>query len=226
MLVIEAKNTGGRALKYRLKPGADSTQLPYPYVPGQYNLLPQGLRLLESGEISGRVTFNTFAIDLGTTTFDATQAVVRNTSIQETTFDSIFTFTVNVYAEDSQQVLYKVNSVTVVNGGTGYSAINTPVLSFNTPVGASAVQAQAGTVTVSGGAVTSVEVANGGSGYTSPATLTVVEGFGGTGAQFSPVMKATGTRDVVSVDKTFTVKVKRVYNKPYQNLSKIGRAHV
>jgi hypothetical protein len=218
MLVIEAENTGGRALKYRLKPGAGPAQLPYPYVPGVYNLLPQGLKLLDSGEISGRVTFNTFAIDLGTTTFDATQAVVRNTTVEETTFDSTFTFTVNAYAEDTAQILYKVNSVTVLDGGSGYSSITPPVLTFNTPVGATAIQAQVGNVTVSGGKITAVEVAEGGNGYTSPATLTVTEGFGGSGAVLQPVMKATGTRDVVSVDKTFTVKLKRVYNKPYQNL--------
>jgi hypothetical protein len=218
MLVVEAKNVGGRALKYRLKPGAGPAQLPYPYVPGVYNLLPQGLELLPSGEISGRVTFNTFAIDLGTTTFDATQAVLRNVSIQETTFDSTFTFTVNAYAEDTTQAVYKVNSVTVLNGGTGYSSSNTPVLAFSTPVGASAIQAQVGNVTVASGSITSVTVKDGGAGYTSPATLSVVEGYGGSNAVFQPVMKATGIRDVVSVFKTFTIKVKRAYNKPYQNL--------
>jgi hypothetical protein len=218
MLIIQAVNTGGRTLKYRLKPGAGPAQLPYPYVPGVYNLLPQGLKLLDTGEISGRVTFNTFAIDLGTTTFDATQAVVRNTTIQETTFDSTFTFTVNAYAEDTAQILYKVNLVEVLDGGSGYSDVNLPVLTFNTPIGATAIQAQAGNVTVSGGAITAVDVANGGNGYTSPATLTITEGFGGAGAVLQPIMKATGTRDVVSVDKTFTVKLKRVYNKPYQNL--------
>jgi len=218
MFVIEAVNSGGRALTYRLNPGASSVSLPYPYVPGEYNLLPQGLELLPSGEISGRVTFNTFAVDLGSTTFDATQAVIRNVSIQETTFDSTFTFTVNAYAEDTTQVLYTVNTVTVTDGGSGYSAVTTPILTFNTPVGASAIQAQAGNVTVSGGVITAVAVENGGAGYTSPASLTVTQGFGGSGAVLTPVMKATGTRDVVSVVKTFTIKVKRAYNKPYQNL--------
>jgi len=218
MLVIDAVNSGGRALKYRLKPGASSVSLPYPYVPGVYNLLPQGLELLPTGEISGRVTFNTFAVDLGSTTFDATQSVVRNVTIQETTFDSTFVFTVNAYAEDTTQVLYTVNTVTVTNGGLGYSSITPPVLTFNTPVGASAIQAQVGNVTVSGGAITAVAVANGGADYTSAALLTVTQGYGGSGAVLTPVMKATGTRDVVSVDKTFTIKIKRAYNKPYQNL--------
>jgi hypothetical protein len=218
MLVIEAENLGGRALKYRLKPGAGPAQLPYPYVPGVYNSLPQGLELLPSGEISGRVSFNTFAVDLGTTTFDASQAVVRNVTIQETTFDSTYVFTVNAFAEDTGQVLYKVNSVTVNDGGTGYSDVNLPVLAFNTPIGASAIQATTGNINVTGGVITSVDVDNSGSGYTSPATLTVTEGFGGSGAVFTPVMKATGIRDVVSVDKTFTVRLVRAYNKPYQNL--------
>jgi hypothetical protein len=221
MLVISAENTGGRTLKYRLKPGASIAQLPYAYVPGVYNLLPQGLKLLDTGEISGRVTFNTFAVDLGTTTFDATQTVIRNSSVQETTFDSTFVFTVNAYAEDSQQVLYNVNAITVDNGGSGYSAGNPPVLSFNTPVGASARAATVGEITIIGGAITAVAIDDGGSGYTlsDPAVLTIAAGYGGTGAEFTAVMQAIGTRDVVSVDKTFTVKVQREYNKPYQNLS-------
>jgi len=221
MLVIEAENTGGRVLKYRLKPGASIAQLPYAYVPGVYNLLPQGLKLLESGEISGRVTFNTFAIDLGSTTFDATQSVTRNVSIQETTFDSTFTFTVNAYAEDSQQTLYNVNAITVDNGGSGYNSGTPPVLSFNTPVGASARAATVGEITIVGGAITAVAIDDGGSGYTldDPAVLTISAGYGGSGAEFTAIMKIIGTRDVVSVDKTFTVQVRRVYNKPYQNLS-------
>ena len=220
MLVIAAENVGGRTLKYRLKPGAGPTQLPNPYVPGVYNLLPQGLQLLESGEISGRVTFNTFAVDLGTTTFDATQAVLRNTSIDETTFDSTFVFTVNAYAEDTQRILFNVNTITVDNGGSGYSSVTPPVLQFNAPIGAVARTAQVGNVTITLGSITAVEILDGGAGYTldNPATLTQVAGFGGSGAIFTAIMRATGTQDSVSADRTFTVKVQREYNKPYQNL--------
>lgn len=196
LLVIQAENTGGRTLSYRLESGA-------------FNELPQGLELLPTGEISGRVSFNTFAVDLGSTTFDHNQ----------TTWDSSFVFTVNAYAEDTDQIVYDVTSVTVNNGGSGYSSINTPVLTFSTPVGATAVQAQVGNVIVTGGAITSVEVADAGAGYTGQATLTVTEGFGGSGAVFTPVMRATGVRDVVSVYKTFRLRLIRAYNKPYQNLS-------
>lgn len=195
VLVIQAENRGGRELKYRLKSGA-------------FNELPQALELLPTGEIVGRVSFNTFAFDLGDTVID------NNT----TTWDSTYTFTVNAYAEDTGQILYEVESVTVVNGGTGYSSVTPPALVFSTPVGAAASQAQVNTVTVSGGAVTAVTLSDNGSGYTSPATLTVAEGYGGTGAVFAPVMRATGARDAVSAFKTFTVRLIRVYNKPYQNL--------
>jgi len=194
LLKVEAVNRGGRELTYRLESGA-------------FNELPQGLELLPTGEIAGQVSFNTFAIDLGATTFD-----------RDTVWDSQFTFTVNAYAQDTAQILFNVESVTVVNGGTGFSDVSLPVISFSTPVGASALPAQAGNVTVVGGAITSVELASSGAGYVAPATITITEGFGGTGADLVPVMRVTGARDVVSVFKTFTVRVRREYNKPYQNL--------
>jgi hypothetical protein len=195
LLQIVAENRGGRELTYRLKPGA-------------FNELPQGLTLLPSGEIAGRVSFNTFAIDLGETTIDG----------GATTWDSSFTFTVNAYAQDTGQILYDVANVSVVDGGVGYSSVNPPVIEFSTPIGASAVQALPGNVTISGGVITSVEVADPGAGYTAPATISITAGYGGTGAELVAVMQPTGIRDVVSVFKTFTVRVFRAYNKPYQNL--------
>jgi hypothetical protein len=204
LLQIEAVNRGGRELSYRLKSGA-------------FNELPQGLELLPTGEIVGRVTFNTFAIDLGTTTFDLnnTPAVDDYT---ETTWDSSFTFTVNAYAEDTGNFTYDVESITVTNGGSGYSAINTPVIKFSSPVGASATPAVAGAVTVTAGAITAVAVADPGAGYTEPATITITAGFGGSNAVLTPVMRQTGVVDVVSVFKTFTIRLIREYNAPYQNL--------
>ena len=203
ILKVEAENIGGRALSYRLKSGA-------------YNQLPQGLTLLESGEIAGRTTFNTFAVDLGFTTFDATQSNI--TGISETTFDSTFTFTVNAYASDATQNLYTVSSINVVDGGTGYSTVTPPTIEFSSPIGATAVQAVAGAVTIVGGAITGVALVDGGAGYTGPATITITQGFGGVGAVLEPTMLATGVRDVISVFKTFTLRVIRAYNYPYQNL--------
>ena len=92
-LYVAAVNTlGGRPLPYRLDPSA-------------VNQIPPGLELLASGEIAGRVTFNTFALDLGTTTFD------RDT----TTFDAKFTFTVNAYSQDGLVSVFKTFSITVLH---------------------------------------------------------------------------------------------------------------
>jgi len=92
LLVVQATNPSGRQLFYRLEPGD------YPALPGVYNKLPQGLQLLPSGVIAGRVSFNTFALDGGTTTFDQTRAT--RLDVEPTTFDSVFRFTVNCYSQD------------------------------------------------------------------------------------------------------------------------------
>ena len=111
LLAVQAVNTGGRALQYRLRPGAIP---PTDYVPGYYNKLPQGLSLLPSGEIAGRVSFNTFALDLGTTTFDQALRTSLIQSPQETTFDSQFTFTVNAFSADGQISVFKTFTVKVL----------------------------------------------------------------------------------------------------------------
>jgi hypothetical protein len=151
ILNVEAVNRGGATMKYRL-------------ASGEFNQLPQGLTLLPTGEIAGRTTFNTFAVDLGFTTFDATQSNI--TGISETNFDTEFTFTVNAYAEDTGQLLYNVASVNITNGGSGYSTINLPTLQFSSPVGATAVTA-VGNAVVTGSAITAVTLTEQGAGYTS-----------------------------------------------------------
>jgi hypothetical protein len=197
-LKVEAVNRGGVPLFYQLASGA-------------FNELPQGLTLLPTGEIAGQVTFNTFSIDQGATTIDRSQSVVSG--IQETTFDSTFVFTVNAYAEDNQQALFKVSAVKVLNGGSGY--VSAPTITFNEPVGAGAIQALANVI-VSGGSVSAVDVTNSGAEYTSVATYTLTGP--GTNADLQVVMQQTGFRRIISVFRTFTVRVMRVYNKPFQNL--------
>jgi len=268
LLYVEAVNRGGRTLEYRL-------------ASGEFNSLPQGLELLPTGEIAGRVTFNTFAIDLGATTFDN----------KTTNWDNQYIFNVNAYAPDTQQLLYDVSSIKVLSSGSGYSEASPPTIVFSTPVGASAEIALAGNVTIGytnvitsvrrlgnigyiiannnlvagtvvnincsdnsfdnaaavvtaasatqfsyanagadvaikpatgtvkyGSGITAVEVSNAGAGYTGEATVTITEGFGGTGGNLQAVMQQTGTRDVVSVYKTFVIRVTREYNAPYQSL--------
>ena len=205
MLQVQATNRGGRTMKYRLKSGA-------------YNSLPQGLQLMPSGDIVGRVSFDTFALDLGATTFDQSFAINRNAASLGTTFDLTYVFTVNAYAEDTNQTIYEVASIQINNGGSGYSSINKPTIAIGAPIGASAIPAVAGLVTVSGSAITEVLLSENGNGYTSAPTVTVTQGFGGSGANLTAVMAATGSQDVISVFKTFNIKVIREYNRPYQNL--------
>ena len=205
MLKVQATNRGGRTMKYRLKSGA-------------YNSLPQGLKLMPSGDIVGRVSFDTFALDLGATTFDQSFIINRNAASLGTTFDLTYVFTVNAYAEDTNQTIYEVASIQINNGGSGYSSINKPTIAIGAPIGASAVPAVAGLVSVSGGAITEVLLSENGNGYTSVPTVTVTQGFGGSGASLTAVMAATGSQDVISVFKTFNIKVIREYNRPYQNL--------
>ena len=92
LLSIEASSPSERLLQFRLKQGT------YPETPGIYNKLPQGLALLPNGEIAGRATFNTFALDSGTTTFDQVRAT--RLEIDPTTFDQQFDFTVEAYTSD------------------------------------------------------------------------------------------------------------------------------
>ena len=111
ILQVRAVNTGGRSLQYRLRPGAIP---PTDYVPGVYNKLPQGLQLLSSGDIAGRVSFNTFALDLGTTTFDKLLRTTLLKNPQETTFDTQYTFTVNAYSVDGYVSVFKTFTVKVL----------------------------------------------------------------------------------------------------------------
>jgi hypothetical protein len=107
----------------------DTLPLQYQLKPGSYSLLPQGLQLLPNGEISGRASFDTFALDSGTTVFDIQPnldptlgncgpcdcaecgnecegCVACNAcpgiECTETTFDMVFPFVVNVFSPDGE----------------------------------------------------------------------------------------------------------------------------
>jgi hypothetical protein len=94
---VAAENVSGIPLQYRLLSGSDSR-------------LPQGLQLLTSGHIAGRVSFDTFALDSGTTTFDVNLNTVR----QPTTFDMVAIFTVNAFSVNNLINVTKTFSITVV----------------------------------------------------------------------------------------------------------------
>lgn len=98
LLYVKAVHNQGIALNYRIKPGSASR-------------LPQGLKLLPSGLISGRVSYKTFAIDAGTTTFD--KELRTRLDIDETTFDMEFPFTVEAFNDEGIVNVSKLFLITV-----------------------------------------------------------------------------------------------------------------
>jgi hypothetical protein len=200
-LSVEAVNTGGRFLQYQLESGSNSR-------------LPQGLTLSPSGNIIGRVSFNTFAIDGGSTTFDKNLNTRLN--IDETTFDLEFNFTVNAYASQTEQVGYQVTSINITNGGVGYAS--QPTVTISAPSNISdAIQATAGVATIVGGVITAIEVGNPGRGYFSTPTVTI-SGGGGTGATAAVTIREATLVNSVSVFRDFTITVNREFNQPYESL--------
>jgi hypothetical protein len=106
-LYVEAVNSAGIELEYRLKPGPGSPN----YIPGVYSSLPQGLTLMPSGNIVGRVNFNTFALDGGTTVFDVNS---DNRAITApTTFDLTFNFVVEAFGGNGIISVFKEFSILV-----------------------------------------------------------------------------------------------------------------
>lgn len=101
-LYVAARNVSGIPLQYQLLSGSNSS-------------LPQGLQLLPSGDIAGRVSFNTFALDGGTTTFDVTMNDLGITGQDtETTFDMTHNFVVQATSTDGIINVAKEFSITVV----------------------------------------------------------------------------------------------------------------
>lgn len=201
-LEVEAVNIGGRSLQYRLvEPGSK---------------LPQGLTLQPSGHITGRTSFNTFALDGGTTTFDIN---ARNRlATGETTFDSKYTFTVNAFAPESQQIDYQIGSIVVLNGGSGYDPNNPPVITISAPPEtADSIQATTGVITFDGSSIENVALGNPGRGYLTVPTVTVTSAVG-SGAVLGATIIERNVINSVSVFRTFTLVVDRYFNKPYQKL--------
>lgn len=100
-LFVQAINAADIPVQYELLSGSNSS-------------LPQGLQLLPSGEIAGRVSFDTFALDLGTTTFDVTlNDLAISGQDTETTFDMTHTFTVRAFSVNGLVDVTKEFSITV-----------------------------------------------------------------------------------------------------------------
>jgi len=105
-LKVQAINVAGIELFYQFKSNN------YPTVnAGLYNKLPQGLTLLPSGHIAGRVSFNTFTLDSGKTTFDVNP--VNRFIKKPTTFDLTYKFTVNAYSVNGVISVFKDFKISV-----------------------------------------------------------------------------------------------------------------
>jgi hypothetical protein len=107
-------NNGATSTLYVLATNVADIPLQYQLDSGSNSSLPQGLQLLPSGEIAGRVSFDTFALDLGLTTFDVTLNDLAITGENtETTFDMSHTFTVNAYSTNGLISVFKTFTITV-----------------------------------------------------------------------------------------------------------------
>lgn len=200
-LAVRAKNLGDAVLQYQLAPGAD-------------NRLPQGLTLQPSGNITGRVSFNTFALDGGSTTFDINAN--PRLGIDKTTFDLKFDFTVNAFAATSAALGFEVKNITVTDGGGGYDPLNPPTIIISAPPATeNSIQATAGAVTIVGGVITAIAVGNPGRGYTSAPTITI---GGSGGATATAQIQESSVEYAVSVFRRFSITVDRRFNEPYETL--------
>ena len=197
LLQVAAVNPAGSSLNYRLSPGSKSK-------------LPQGLQLLPTGEIAGVVSYNTFAIDNGRTTFDINLKGLPG----PTTFDVVYKFTINAYSPAVQDLIYQVQSVDIQSQGSGY--VN-PTVIFSSPLGEAAVSAEA-EVVVQYGKIVSVTVTNPGFGYRSQASITIVDDGPGYGAVLIANMELSNYAYLVTSTREFTIRVNRRFNAPLQNI--------
>jgi hypothetical protein len=84
-----------------------------------------------------------------------------------------------------------VNSITVVNGGSGYYQ-DIPAVKFIPPVGITPASIATGTVNTNGGNILSISIVSGGLGYQPvPATMSV-SSLSGTLANLAPLVNAAG----------------------------------
>jgi len=204
LFYVEAQSIAGADISYRLKQGSKSK-------------LPQGLTLLPSGRIAGNVSFNTFALDNGTTTFDVSPRNRLQTT--PTTFDLVYRFTVNAYSPTVQQLIYKVNAINIQNGGSGFTSTPTVTIS---PPDQDGRPATVGSVSLTffpgkGLVISSVTIADPGYGYRVPPTVTVTGG-GGTGANLTAELALVETDFLISEDKEFLITINRTFNEPLDTL--------
>jgi len=194
-LKVNAVAPDGSALFIRLKRNKDAGEL------------PQGLKIEQDGSITGVTTFrNITSFDKGTTTFSVTDSKLETI----TTWDSSFVFTAEAYSD-----IGPLQSISIIDGGSGYTSAPDVTIS-----GGGGVQARA-TCALTGDSVSSVTITNPGEGFTHQPTITFTGG-GGSGALASAdIPGGFGIRSV----QDYSVTVSSLKAKPWQNLYCIALPH-
>ena len=198
ILRVQAENLAGVQLNYRLLQGSNSK-------------LPQGLQLLDTGEIAGNASFNCFAIDNGTTTFDVN---TRGTA-QATTFDTVFRFTVEAYSPLIRNVSYSVGSITVQTPGIGY--VN-PTVTISPPQGVNSAPAVVSSVDLDTGGIAAINLSSNGKGYRTQPVVTITDNGPGFGATATANLETFESGYLVSSTKRFEIKLDRKFNEPLQSI--------
>lgn len=198
ILKVQAENLAGVQLSYRLLQGSDSR-------------LPQGLQLLDTGEIAGNISYNCFAIDNGTCTFDA---VTRGTE-QLTTFDSTFRFTVQAYSPLVRNVSYRISEIRVLDPGIGY--VN-PQVTISAPLGVDSAPAVVSSVVLDTGGIAAINLSYGGEGYRTQPVVTITDNGPGFAAEAVAELETLDSGFLLSATQVFTVKLDRRFNEPLQTI--------
>ena len=115
-----------------------------------------------------------------------TMPVVTALSNQFYSKGSIVSFTIENPGKKYPITSYKVTGFRIIDGGSGYSSPPTVLLSNPDQTGG--VPATVGTVTISGGQVSSVSINNQGSGYSYPPVVTISGGGASRQATLEPIV--------------------------------------
>ena len=198
ILKVQAENLAGVQLSYRLLQGSASQ-------------LPQGLQLLPTGEIAGNASFNCFAIDNNTTTFDVN---VRGLA-QPTTFDTLYRFTVQAYSPLVRNVSYSIGNIQILDPGIGYVD---PQVSISLPQGVDSAPAVLGNITLDTGGISAIAITDGGRGYRTQPVVTITDNGPGFGAEAVAELQTYESGFLISSTKEFTIKLDRKFNEPLQTI--------
>jgi hypothetical protein len=115
-----------------------------------------------------------------------TMPVVTALSNQFYSKGSIVSFTIENPGKKYPITSYKVTGFRIIDGGSGYAS--TPTITLSNPDQSGGVPATVGSVTLSGGQVSTLSISNQGSGYSYPPIVTVTGGGASRQATLEPIV--------------------------------------